>query len=95
MDQTHFVKSGFFALKKILFDDADNLFGLKRMKIEVILDGNYDRTGIWRVILATGRVAVIFSPSIAHTKEGKNSVLALGGNFVWVWLISIPAFITF
>ena len=34
-------------------------------------------------------------PCLPIKKEGKNNVLALGGNFVWVWLISIPAFIAF
>jgi len=42
MDQTDFVKTGLFALIKILFDDADNLFGLKRMQIQAIFDAEYD-----------------------------------------------------
>ncbi len=95
VDQTHFVKAGVFALAEILIDEAVNFFGLKWMKIEVILDRNYDRNGKWRFILAAGHVAVIFFTAIAHTKEGKNNALALGGLLVFLWLISVPAFIAF
>ena len=36
-------------------------------------------------------IFVIFFALLAHTKEGKNNVLALGGNFVWVWLHFNPS----
>ena len=43
VDQAHFVKSGSLTLGEIFFDHTGNVFGLKRMEIEVILNGKNDR----------------------------------------------------
>ena len=95
VDQTHFVKAGVFALAEILIDEAVNFFGLKRMKIEMILDRNYDRNGKWRVILAAGHVAVIFFTRSPIQKRARTTLLPSVVILVFLWLISVPAFIAF
>ena len=40
VDQAHFVNAGLSALFKIFLNDAGNFLGLKRMQVEMVLDGN-------------------------------------------------------
>ena len=52
MDQAHFAKTGLLALIEIFFDDAGYFLGLKRMKIEMIFEGNDNGLVEWRFGLA-------------------------------------------
>ena len=61
----------------------------------MILDGNNDWVDKWRPVLEAGDIVVILFASLAHKKEGKNDVLALGCKLAFVLLNSIPAFIAF
>jgi hypothetical protein len=59
VDQAHFAEAGLFTLLKMLFDDAGNIFRVKRMEIEVILDGNDNWIDEWRAVFATGDTLII------------------------------------
>lgn len=43
VDQAHFVNAGLSTLFKIFLDDAGYFLGLKRMQVEMVLDGNNNR----------------------------------------------------
>jgi len=75
VNQAYFAKASPLALNKIFFDDAGNVFRVKRMEIEVILYGNDNRVSHWRWANGHGCALSVVS-KYRFTRPRKRAALA-------------------
>jgi len=80
VNQPYFSQTGLLALLKILFDDARNIFRLKRMQVERILRRNLHRFVKWRFRFESSGIDSFFLVAFSHKKEGKKRLPSLGVN---------------